>query len=110
MSGFETAGEHLAIALPGGRALFTTRRGGVSEGPYASLNLGSWTDDEPGRVEENRRRAAAIAGGARLAQGHHVHGTRVDTVRAPPAQPSDADGQATAARDLAPIVLVADCL
>ena len=27
-------------SLPGAQALFTTRRGGFSEGPYASLNLG----------------------------------------------------------------------
>ena len=35
---------------------FTTRVGGVSEGPYASLNLGA-RGDEPERVAENRRRA-----------------------------------------------------
>ena len=44
---FRAAGEHLVIDLPGATALFTTRRGGVSEGPYASLNLGLLTDDEP---------------------------------------------------------------
>jgi YfiH family protein len=35
---------------------FSTRRGGVSEGPFASLNLGIRTDDEPARVVENRTR------------------------------------------------------
>ena len=33
-------GEHIAADLPGAHVLFTTRRGGVSTGPYASLNLG----------------------------------------------------------------------
>jgi YfiH family protein len=41
---------------------FSTRRGGVSEGAYASLNLGRLTDDEPERVEENRRRLCASVG------------------------------------------------
>ena len=38
------------------RALMTTRAGGVSTGPYASLNVGSAVQDEPAAVEENRRR------------------------------------------------------
>ena len=36
---------------------FSTRDGGVSEGPYASLNLGRMTGDDVERVDENRRRA-----------------------------------------------------
>jgi len=109
---FEPVGEHLGIALPGGRALFTTRRGGVSEGPYASLNLGRWTDDDPRAVEENRRRAAVLAGFslADVVQGRQVHSSRVERVAARPGPPRDADGQATAARDLAVLVLAADCL
>ena len=35
---------------------FSTRRGGVSDGPYRSLNLGRSTDDRPEAVDENRRR------------------------------------------------------
>jgi YfiH family protein len=34
-----------------------TRRGGVSAGPWASLNLGGTVGDEPEHVHENRRRA-----------------------------------------------------
>jgi len=45
---FRYEGEHLAIDLPGGGALFTTRRGGVSRGPFASLNLGTATGDGAG--------------------------------------------------------------
>ena len=43
------------LELPGARAIFSTRQGGVSEGPYASLNLGILTDDEPARVIEDRK-------------------------------------------------------
>ena len=35
--------------------VFSTREGGVSEGPYASLNLGRLTGDYVERVDANRR-------------------------------------------------------
>jgi YfiH family protein len=41
------------------RVAFSTRVGGVSEEPYASLNLGIMTGDEPAKVLENRRRLCA---------------------------------------------------
>jgi purine-nucleoside/S-methyl-5'-thioadenosine phosphorylase / adenosine deaminase len=43
-------------------AIVTTRQGGVSSGPYASLNLGLHVGDQPGDVLENRRRAATALG------------------------------------------------
>jgi polyphenol oxidase len=104
---FHAAGEHLAVDLPGGTALFTTRRGGVSEGPYASLNLGLWTDDDPVHVRRNRELAQGHTGAARLAQGRQVHGTRV-VVDGQGIE--EADGQVTTARGVAAMVLVADCL
>jgi YfiH family protein len=104
---FRADGEHLVIDLPGATALFTTRRGGVSEGPYASLNLGLLTDDEPDRVAANRERVRAHAGAERLAQGRQVHGTRV-VVDGPGGE--EADGQVTTRPGVAAIVLVADCL
>jgi polyphenol oxidase len=104
---FRAAGEHLAIDLPGATALFTTRRGGVSEGPYASLNLGLWTDDEAERVRANRERVRAEVGAERVAQGRQVHGNRV-VVDAQGIE--EADGQVTTARGVAAAVLVADCL
>ncbi|MEN3281220.1 MAG: purine-nucleoside/S-methyl-5-thioadenosine phosphorylase / adenosine deaminase [Solirubrobacteraceae bacterium] len=104
---FRPAGEHLAIDLPGGTALFTTRRGGVSEGPYASLNLGLWTDDDAARVRDNREQVREQAGVDRFAQGRQVHGTRV-VVDAEGIE--EADGQVTTARGVAAMVLAADCL
>jgi YfiH family protein len=104
---FSAVGEHLGIVLSGGTVLFTTRNGGVSEGPFESLNLGLWTDDDPDRVRENRARVERIAGG-RLAQGRQVHGTAV--VDAHPDAVVDADGQVTDRADVSPIVLVADCV
>jgi YfiH family protein len=104
---FRAVGEHLAIDLPGATALFTTRRGGVSEGPYESLNVGLLTDDDPALVAANRERVRAQAGAARLAQGRQVHGTRIAVDGEGGAE---ADGQVTTQPGVAAIVLVADCL
>ena len=104
---FRADGEHLVIDLPGATALFTTRRGGVSEGPYASLNLGLLTEDDADRVAANRERVRVQAGAERLAQGRQVHGTRV-VVDGQDGE--EADGQVTSRAGVAAIVLVADCL
>jgi YfiH family protein len=108
---FEPVGDHIGIALPGGRAIFTTRRGGVSRGSYATLNLGRWTDDDPQAVQANRERLAAEIGFSleAVVQGRQVHGSHVERV-AEPGGIVEADGHATAAPDLALLVLTADCL
>jgi YfiH family protein len=109
--------QHIAIDLPGATAVFTTRRGGFSEGPYTSLNLGKLTPDDPAAVQRNRDWLQERIGG-RLAMVRQVHGSRV-VRRARPEEASgpapvgeleEADGQATASPGVAPIVLSADCL
>jgi YfiH family protein len=109
---FELVGDHIGIALPGGRALFTTRRGGVSEGAYASLNLGRWTDDDPDAVRANRERIADAIDVPleAVVQGRQVHGSRVERRARPDGALNEADGQATATAGLAALVLTADCL
>jgi len=112
---FRWEGDHVAAALPGGNVLFSGRRGGVSEGPFASLNLGRLTDDEPTRVDENRERLAAAVGIGRecFLYGRQVHGTTVRRATKPPGParpPADEDGQATALEDAAALVFTADCL
>ena len=112
---FAWLGEHIACALPGGRVLFTTRRGGVSAPPYDTLNLGVLTDDDPASVSANRDRLAALTEipRERTLQGMQVHGTSVRRVREipdPTAPLAEADGQATALEHVAAVVLTADCL
>jgi hypothetical protein len=76
---------------PGGVTLaFTERTGGVSEGQWDSLNLGSRCGDDPAKVRENRRRALVALGAGqledRLVVPNQVHGDRVlvvDSVEAP---------------------------
>jgi len=119
---FSAAGEHFGIELLGARVVFTTRRGGHSRGPYASLNLGRLTDDDPGAVASNRARLAAEVG-ASLSFVRQVHGAGVIEVTpasawasAPPAASArpgalaSADGQVTRARGIALTALTADCL
>ncbi|MEA2365372.1 MAG: purine-nucleoside/S-methyl-5-thioadenosine phosphorylase / adenosine deaminase [Thermoleophilaceae bacterium] len=109
------------MRLPNATATFTTRQGGVSEGPYESLNLGILTDDLPDRVTENRRRAAAQASVApeRMAMGWQVHGTELRDWTEPPPERAYAepggkdlervDGHLTREPALGLLVLVADC-
>ncbi len=111
----------LEAELPGARAAFSTRLGGVSGGAYASLNLGVRTGDERAAVLENRRRLAGALGLApeRVLMARQVHGAEVVRAAGPPRPPLfatgepapvEADGQATSRPGLAACVLVADCL
>ena len=107
--------EHIGASLPGGEVLFSTRRGGVSEGPFASLNLGRLTDDAGANVDENRARLAAAIGKPRerFLYGRQVHEATVRRATEPPGaqRPHAAeDGQATALEDAPALVFVADCL
>ncbi len=106
---FIVFGDHMAIDLPGGRAVFTTRRGGHSSGPYASLNLGHKTQDAPGNVVANQAALEALIATpvTRCAQ---VHGTDVVDAAVAPAGLPQADGQVTTTPGVAPMVLTADCL
>jgi YfiH family protein len=113
---FTWDGEHVTAALPGGaRALFTSRHGGVSAGPFASLNLGRLTEDDGANVDENRRRVAAVTGcpRERFLYGRQVHGATVRRATEPPGPvrpAAEEDGQATALRGAPALVFVADCL
>lgn len=63
-------------------ALVTTRDGGVSAGPYATLDLSLGVGDDPAHVVENRRRAAAALGLdlADMVFCHQTHGSDVAVV------------------------------
>ena len=90
---------------------FSTRVGGVSEGPFASLNLGLKTGDLPERIVENRRRlcAAVDADDARLALNYQVHGATVHRA-SPGGRGEPGDGLWTDERELPLVALAADCL
>jgi polyphenol oxidase len=117
---FYARGEHVGIDLPGAQAVFTTRRGGFSKGPFASLNLGRLTADQPEAVQRNRNRLQADVGRPPV-YIRQVHGTVVRRIVSLPVEGlaplpeegvelPEADGQATALPDVAPMVMTADCL
>jgi YfiH family protein len=112
---FKAVGDHVGVDLPGGRAMFFTRRGGVSGEPFEELNVGLDTNDYMPAVEENRRRVAQLIGipQERWLENKQVHGSTVRVVTEPPqegTEPVEADAVVTTLEDYAPIVVTADCL
>ena len=100
-------------ADPGIRHVFFTRRGGVSDGLFASLNCGFGSADDPRNVEQNRGRAAAALGLSpdRLVSCHQIHGTATLTIERPWRREENprADGMVTSVPGIALGVLAADC-
>ncbi len=77
------------LTRAGFRHAFFTREGGVSEGPFASLNFSASVGDDPARVRENVRRAAVVVGvdPAKIYYLSQIHGTVAQ--HASPASESD---------------------
>lgn len=101
-----------ADALAGLPHGFLGRRGGVSVGELAGLNVGYGSNDDKEAIDENRRRAiAALLPGAALATVHQIHSPRV--VVAERAWPIDARPNADAMVSVTPGlllgILTADC-
>ncbi len=99
-----------SIPVPHG---FFTRRGGVSSGPYASLNCSISSQDDPAAVLENRARVARVIGAdpSRMVGLTQVHGPDVVAVTEPwlPGQGRKADAMVTARADVALAIVTADC-
>jgi hypothetical protein len=99
------------------RVAFSTRAGGVSEGAFASLNLGIRTEDLPAAVVENRRRLCEAVGadpdGATMAwQRHGVTVTRAQPrgVVTPGTVYDHCDGLWSDERGRAMLLITADCV
>ena len=91
--------------------VFSTREGGVSEGPFASLNLGRATADEPECVDENRRRLCAEVGADPDALTMNYQHHSADVLRAQPGSRGErGDGLWTDEPGLPLLALAADCL
>jgi YfiH family protein len=97
------------LDLPGVRHAFFTRHGGVSEGIYASLNVGRGSGDDPAAVQENRVRAAVQLGGP-LVTVYQVHSATAVVADGPwPLGPPHADAVVTATSGVVVGALAADC-
>ena len=90
---------------------FLGRRGGVSTGLFAGLNVGLGSGDDALAIAENRARAAAaVLPGAALATLQQVHSAEVVALSAPPGEPRpQADALVTDRPGLLLGVLTADC-
>lgn len=90
---------------------FCGRRGGVSRGVFAELNLSLRVGDEPEAVDENWRRVSRTTGGfLRFATMKQVHGTHVATVEPGETGAVEADALVTRSCGVALSVLTADCV
>ena len=109
MSDVEVIRASCLAPLPHG---FLGRRGGVSVGEVAGLNVGYGSSDDREAIAENRRRAIdAVLPGAELATVHQVHSANALDVADP--WPHDerpnADAMVTDRRGLLLGILTADC-
>jgi YfiH family protein len=99
--------------LAGIRHGFFGRKGGVSEGLYASLNCGFGSGDDPALVAENRNRAAVAArlDPAGLVTAYQTHSILVATVERPWRREDSpkVDAMVTARKGIALGILAADC-
>jgi hypothetical protein len=94
------------------RVISTRRAGGVSRGPYASLNLAAHVGDDPAAVEANR---AILRNGASLPAEplwlEQVHGTVVvEHLGERPVEPPRADATIAFETGRVCAVMTADCL
>jgi YfiH family protein len=99
------------------RVAFSTRVGGVSEGDFASLNLGILTEDDPARVVENRARLCDAVGadpdGATMAWQRHgatVTRARPRGIVTPGTVFDHCDGLWSDEPGRAMLLLTADCM
>lgn len=102
----------LLADLAGVRHAFFTRRGGISTGVYASLNVGLGSNDDQAAVGENRRRCAAHFGAPpeALMTAYQIHSASVFSVSRPWTDDRpQGDGVATATPGLVCGALAADC-
>ena len=96
-------------AAPHVKALFSTRRGGVSQPPWQSLNLGDHVGDDPAHVAANRALLARSLGVPPVFL-QQVHGCDVVDVDAHTPQGRIADACWTDQSGVACTIMVADCL
>ena len=97
-------------ALGGVAHGFLGRRGGVSTGIHAGLNVGIGSDDEPDAVTTNRTRAVdAVLPGANLVTVFQIHSADVIALTTPPAERPRGDALVTDRPGLLLGILTADC-
>jgi len=100
---------HQGVGL---QVAFTDRHGGVSDGPWDSLNLGYGNGDDHTRVDTNHEMVVRGFGAdpARLVRMSQVHGNDVVVTDGPVTPFPVADGLVTSAADVTLLVRAGDCV
>lgn len=88
---------------------FFGRKGGVSEGVYASLNAGRGSQDSPQNIEQNRRIIADSMDVDGITNCYQIHSDICHVVSAMPDKMLEGDALVTTQRNLAIGILTADC-
>lgn len=91
------------------KTLITTRKGGVSEAPYDSFNLGAHVGDLPEHVSLNRETLRRFVP-EEPAWLNQVHGTRVVNAADVTETPPEADASVSRTPDAVCVIMTADCL
>lgn len=89
--------------------VFTTRAGGGSAAPYDTFNLAAHVGDDVGSVSDNRVHLRQAVGHP-LVFAHQVHGNGVALVDGAIDDVADVDALVTTQRQLALVILTADCV
>lgn len=84
------------------------RHGGVSEGPFASLNIGGGTGDNPRHIARNRQKIQKALGVGLLVSGKQVHGSEIALVH-PGASARECDALVTQEPNIGLMIKHADC-
>lgn len=92
------------------RLLFTARAGGKSEGEFDSLNLAQHVGDQSDIVQVNRHELTHLLSVKQLQFMEQVHGNEIALVTQEMKTIPQADALITKERDIALVVMVADCL
>ncbi|MGC2595982.1 MAG: peptidoglycan editing factor PgeF [Rhabdochlamydiaceae bacterium] len=99
----------ILAGIPGVVHAIFLRHGGVSEGPYQSLNLGGGTGDDLNKIGENRRRILKALNMEKWIGGKQVHGDTVAWVKQADQEVGDCDGLITDRKEIGLMIKHADC-
>jgi YfiH family protein len=89
-------------------ATFTDRSGGVSQGAFASFNLGDHVNDAPSDVQANREILQSKYGAVQFM--NQVHGSRIAIIESVTDEVPTADALVTGIAGITLAVMVADCI
>jgi len=108
-NGLEWLEFELLAGVPGLVHGIFLRHGGVSKGPYRSLNIGGGTGDDPKNVAENRRRLFEALNVKQWVGGKQVHGNKVVCIQDSNQDAGECDALITDQKEIGLMIKHGDC-